>query len=194
MSDDQPKVSIQGILNRIESVWERLFFMTRWLLVPAYVVLIASLGILVAKAFMAFWRVCREFLHQTETETIVSVLHIVDIVLVLNLVLMVIFVGYINFISTLDEQGEGQEKKKDKPGWMDDLDYSGLKVQLLGSILAISSVKLLTYSIELDRDTLVSREKFIWLIAIQVTMVLSVVCLAITNRIKPEVKRADSKS
>ena len=186
MNERKSQFDLKSVLDKVEEKWESAFFATRWVLVPAYIVLILSLLILVVKAAQAFWSIWLVFLTLSETETIVRVLHIVDIVLVLNLVLMVIFVGYINFVSTIDGKKNEAWETKDKPSWMDDLDYAGLKVKLLGSILAISSVKLLTYSIELDRSTAINEQKFIWLIAIQITMVVSVVCLAITNRIKSD--------
>ena len=51
---------------------------------------------------------------------------------VMNLVLMVLFVGYVNFVSVIRP-----EKEEDWPKWMGYLDYSGLKIQLLGSIIAV---------------------------------------------------------
>lgn len=167
-------------LNKLEDLWEHFFYSVRWALVPAYMILILCLIVLIAKTAQSFWKTVLNFINLTETETIVRILSIVDIVLVINLLLMIIFVGYTNFVSKIDDQ----RKLRDKPGWMETLGYSGLKVQLLGSILAISSVKLLSYSIELDQSGSIDEKKFIWLIAIQMTFVVSVVCLAITNRLK----------
>ncbi len=176
----QARVIENKVLNRLEDLWEHFFYSVRWALVPAYMILILCLVVLIAKTAQSFWRMLVHFVDLTETETIVRVLSIVDIVLVVNLLLMIIFVGYTNFVSKIDDQ----RKLRDKPGWMETLGYSGLKVQLLGSILAISSVKLLSYSIELDQSGEINERKFIWLIAIQLTFVVSVVCLAITNRLK----------
>lgn len=128
----------RAFLSGIEHIWESMFFRTRWVLIAAYAILIACLFLLVVKTAQSFWKVATEFLAYSETETIVKVLSIVDIVLVINLLLMIIFVGYTNFVSRIEDSNK---RLRDKPGWMETLGYSGLKVQLLGSILAISSVK-----------------------------------------------------
>ena len=44
------------------------------------------------------------------------------------LILIVIFAGYENFISRIDAAHES----KDKPHWMGTIDFSGLKIKLIG--------------------------------------------------------------
>ena len=51
---------------------------------------------------------------------------------------MVLLVGYVTFVSHID-----LDHKDDKLKWIDTLDYTGLKVQVIGSIIAVSAIKLL---------------------------------------------------
>ena len=69
---------------------------------------------------------------------ILTVLSLIDLSLALNLVLIVIFSGYENFVSKIDT-GDSE----DRPQWMGTLDFSGMKMKLIGSIVAISAISLL---------------------------------------------------
>jgi len=113
---------------------------------------------------------------------VVRVLGVVDIVLVMNLVLMVIFVGYVNFVSKIHFH-----KSEDKPEWLDKLSYSGLKVQLMGSILAISSVKLLRSYFALGTAGSMAPKDLVWLVGIYTTFVFALICVAITNKLHGDV-------
>ena len=55
-----------------------------------------------------------------------------------NLTLMMIYVGYENFVSKLHADGH-----EDRPHWITHVDFSGLKLKLLGSVVAISAIHLL---------------------------------------------------
>ena len=52
-----------------------------------------------------------------------------------HLLLIVIFSGYENFVSKMDV-GEHE----DKPAWMGKVDFGGLKLKLVASIVAISAI------------------------------------------------------
>ena len=122
----------------MEQSLEAGLFWTRWLLAPAYFVLTACLAVLAWKVFEEFWQLIIGLQRFNETQAILQVLTIVDLVLVLNLVLMIAFVGYENFVSKVHPTDA-----EDWPAWARLLDYAGLKVQLLGSIIAITSIKML---------------------------------------------------
>ncbi len=72
-------------------------------------------------------------------EWIMNVLELLDLTLVANLVLIVAFSGYENFISKIDIA----EDHIDRPSWMGRLDFSGLKLKIIGSVVAISLIELL---------------------------------------------------
>jgi len=156
--------------RRAEHALELLMFQSRWLLAPLYVGLVAALG-------MIGWRFAQELMHALphlingdEGDIILVVLGLVDLTMVGNLVLMVIFSGYENFVSKIDVNGHA-----DRPDWMGKLDFSGLKVKLIASIVAISSIQVLKTFMHVkdmsDRDLM-------WLVAIHITFVLSGVLLA----------------
>jgi uncharacterized protein (TIGR00645 family) len=100
-------------------------------------------------------------------------------VLVMNLVLMILFVGYVNFVSIIKF-----EKIEDKPVWLGYLDYSGLKIQLIGSIIAISGIMLLRVFVDMIDANKLDTRKIILLISLHMTFVVSALVLAVVNKLK----------
>jgi hypothetical protein len=90
--------------------------------------------------------------------------------------LMVIFAGYENFVSRIDVATES----KDRPHWMGTIDFSGLKIKLIGSLVAISVIELLKDFIELSGDAEVG-EGTVWRVLIHLTFVLSGVLFALMD-------------
>ena len=125
-----------------EGLLERAMFSSRWALAPVYVALCLTLLVITYKVIALFIYEITHLNDLTLNELLVFVLHIVDLALVGNLVLMVIFAGYENFVSKIDIAN----KSEDKPEWMGKLDFSGLKLKLIASIVAISSIGLLDCS------------------------------------------------
>ena len=60
---------------------------------------------------------------------ILMALSLIDLSLAGNLILIVIFSGYENFVSKLDTNGI-----EDRPAWMGTVDFSGLKLRLVGRL------------------------------------------------------------
>ena len=98
-----------------------------------------------------------------------------------NLVLMILFAGYENFVSKIGA-AEGSE---DKPSWMGKVDFSGLKLKLIGSIVAISGINLLEAFMSLKDHT--DREVK-WQIIIHIVFVSSGVLLALMDYIASKTK------
>jgi len=167
----------KDLLSLFEETCESAIFRTRWALVPGYVVLIASLGLLVYKTVVSAIALFANLSALDENATVINVLGIVDLVLVMNLVLMVVFVGYVNFVSKIHFQSE------DKPSWLQKLDYSGLKVQMMGSILAIASVKMLRAYFSLGSQDALSSSSLLWLVIIYGVFIVALVCVAITDNL-----------
>jgi uncharacterized protein (TIGR00645 family) len=71
------------------------------------------------------------------------VLNLIDLTLVGNLVLMMIFAGWENFVGRISGDGEP------RPDWMAGLDFSALKLKLIASIAAITSIHMLETSLDL---------------------------------------------
>jgi uncharacterized protein (TIGR00645 family) len=71
-------------------------------------------------------------------QAILLALSLIDLSLTGNLLLIVIFSGYENFVSKI-HIGDHE----DRPSWMGTVDFSGLKMKLIASIIAISAIALL---------------------------------------------------
>ena len=78
------------------------------------------------------------------TRLIMLVLSLIDLSLVGNLVVVVVLSGYENFVSRLNLDGE------DRPVWLGKIDFAGLKLKLLGSIVAIASIDLLKIFLDIQ--------------------------------------------
>lgn len=63
-------------------------------------------------------------------DVIPGILTLIDLSLAGNLLLIVIFSGYGNFVSEIDHVGI-----KDRTGWTGNVDFGGLKLKLLASIV-----------------------------------------------------------
>src|SRR5713226_1779791 len=81
-----------------------IIFGARWLLTPAYLVLVIALFVLAYKSVEELIQLVRNLHLYDEIGAMTQVLVIVDLVLIMNLVLMIIFVGYMNFISVIHPQ------------------------------------------------------------------------------------------
>ncbi len=176
----------RSLIRSIETAFEAGIFWSRWILAPAYIVLVVCLMVLSYKAVEELFQLLINLRIFDEGRTILQVLTIVDLVLVLNLVLMILFVGYTKFVSKIDP-----ERTEDRPHWMDDLDYSGLKVQLVGSIIAIASITLLRSFIELNDVKDVETTKLTWMVILYCAFLIAVLIIAIVNKLKSSMADAE---
>ena len=117
------------------------------------------------------------FANESKT-FILDVLALLDIVLLANLILIVIFAGYENFVSKIDAAHESE----DHPHWMGTIDFSGLKLKLIGSLVAISVIELLKDFIGLGEGHKVDNS-LIWRVIIHLVFVVSGVMFAIMDAI-----------
>lgn len=170
----------------MDKIIERVLFLSRWLLVPLYLGLAASLLFLLAKFTMEFAHVAQGILDLSERQVMLSVLSLIDIALVANLLLMVVLSGYENFVSRIDLP-IGTER----PSWMGNLDFSGLKLKLLGSITAVAAIDLLGAFMNVTQFT---SEQMAWKVGIQLTFVVSGVLYALMDRIAAQSKEIELRS
>jgi len=127
-----------------EKALEYLVFSARWLLAPFYVGMIVALAVLLAKFVEELWHLVFPPESIDGAQVVLGVLSLVDLSLIANLLIIVIFSGYENFISKI-EVAEGHA---DRPSWMGRVDFGGLKMKVIGSLVAISSISLLKDFIE----------------------------------------------
>lgn len=129
----------QGIVGRVERLVETGLFGARWLLVPFYIGLAAAVLTLLYQFVLALYHLVDVTVHGSFSQVTVTVLELLDIVLLANLVLIVVIAGYESFVSKM----EVARSSRDRPDWMGKVDYSSLKMKLIGSIVAISAIGLL---------------------------------------------------
>lgn len=157
------------MLKSFEKFLERIMFASRWILAPFYFGLIISLFFLLVVFIKEIFHFVLNF-STDETELILFILTLIDLSFAGNLLIIVIFSGYENFVSKIDVNNH-----EDKPEWMGTVDFKGLKLKLVSSIVAISGIHLLKVFFDLDKYT---KEQIILFIAIHFTFVISGVILA----------------
>lgn len=160
----------------VERRFETLLFASRWLMAPMYLGLVVTLGMIV----VVFLRQLVYYAAQTMTmdvETaILAALTLIDLTLAANLVVIVLFAGYENFVSKFDIDDGG-----DRPEWMGTVDFTGLKMKLIASIVAISGIHLLKVFMEIGGTVEAARfgeTELFWFVVIHLTFVVSGLLLA----------------
>jgi uncharacterized protein (TIGR00645 family) len=155
----------------LERVVEWTIYTSRWLMAPVYLGLIAALGILIVTFFRELYLQVPQVLAMDETDIILLVLTLVDLSLAGNLVLIILFTGYESFVSKI----ESAHTDRDRPDWMGTLDFSGLKIKLIASIVAISGIHLLKIFMNLANYT---EPQLLWYTIIHITFIFSGVAVA----------------
>jgi uncharacterized protein (TIGR00645 family) len=176
------------VLAFLENLTERLIFSGRWLLAPMYVGLLLSLVGLLLHFVHDFLNLFSDIYNATPQEVALRVLALLDTTLLGNLVVLMIFSGYENFVSKINIASEAE----DRPSWMGKVDYSGLKVKLIGSLVAISVIELLKDFVEAHHAIDVTAVK--WRIAIHLTFVLSGLLFAVMDYISDKRVIMDTKT
>jgi len=164
----------------LERALEGGLFASRWLMAPIYVGLIAALGALIVVFFQELAHELPHLWSATDPMSaegaILLALALIDLSLAANLVLIVMFSGYENFVSKIDAGN-----LEDRPEWMGTVDFSGLKLKLIASIVAISGIALLRAFLELgevETFDATARDKLMWQVIVHLTFVVSGVLLA----------------
>ncbi len=161
--------------DMLERAFERYLFACRWLLAPFYAALTVALAVLLIKLLQELGHFAMHAWEAVESQTVLGVLTMVDLTFTASLLIIVIFSGYENFVSKLD-----LSEHKDWPEWMGTIDFTGLKLKLISSIVAISAIQLLKSFMDIksysDRD-------LAWLVGIHMIFVVSGILMALTDRI-----------
>lgn len=154
---------------------ERGLFASRWLLAAFYVglaiVLILLLAVFVQELVHGIPRALR-----SPAQGIVLALSLIDLTLAANLTLIVTLSGYENFVSRIDSA-----EAADRPPWMGVIDFRAMKMKLIASIVAISSVALLRLFMEIAESgggQPIDERGMIWLVALHLVFVVSGVLFA----------------
>jgi uncharacterized protein (TIGR00645 family) len=161
----------------LEDLLERSIFKSRWILAPFYVGLIVALVMLLVAFGHELFGALPHLLQYNVEQIILSVLTLIDLSLAANLVLIVVFSGYENFVSKIDTHGS-----EDRPSWMGTLDFSGMKMKLISSIVAISAISLLrAFMSVIEPDVALNERRLIWLVVLHLTFLMSGVMFALMD-------------
>lgn len=163
----------------LESKFEQGLFASRWLMAPMYLGLVVSLGMMAVIFVKELVYYVPKTFEMTADQGILALLTLIDLTLAANLLLIVLFSGYENFVSKLDIDHGG-----DRPDWMGKVDFSGLKMKLIASIVAISGIHLLKVFMSLGKPNpaySVDMETLKWMVVIHLTFVISGVLLALMD-------------
>ena len=168
----------------IEEVVEKVLFGGRWLLAPLYVGLLLSLVPLIYRFFIEFVHLIEGTATLEMQEITLKILELLDVVLLGNLIIIVIFAGYENFVSKINVAANSV----DRPHWMGRVDYSGLKIKLIGSLVAISVIELLK---DFMMEGAYDDKTQMWRIIIHITFVISGVLFALMDFIADKREAVD---
>ncbi|WP_044562851.1 TIGR00645 family protein [Azospirillum sp. B4] len=152
---------------------ESVLFASRWLLAPLYLGLVVALVLPLAGFVHELYELISHLASATSHEIILGLLSLIDLSLIANLVLMVIFAGYENFVSKISVASHA-----DRLEWMGEVDFGGLKLRLIASIVAISGIQLLRAFMSVGN---VSDRDLMWSTVIHVVFVASGVLLALMD-------------
>ena len=155
--------------GRVRRGFEHVLFNSRWLMAPFYVGLVVALAVLFLKFVKMLWEFILHAPGAKSSETILDALSLIDVTLVGNLLLIVVFSGYENFVSKI----AAARKSEDRPNWMGHVDFSGLKMKLIGSIVAISAIGLLADFTGLTKADHLTTTELMWRVILHLTFVVS---------------------
>ncbi|MCM8558335.1 TIGR00645 family protein [Sphingomicrobium sediminis] len=165
-------------LTKVEQTTETLLFQSRWLAAPIYLGLVFGLILLLVAFFNKLAAVIPELLTLKPDAAILHVLTFIDLALIANLLLIVIFSGYESFVSKFDVKDH-----PDRPDWISQVGFSGLKLKLFASLVAISGIELLK-AFMAARATGEVLPSLPWLIGIHAVFLLSVLVTALASKLR----------
>jgi uncharacterized protein (TIGR00645 family) len=163
-------------MNQIARWIKLVVFSSRWLVVPFLLGLMVGLAALIFKFVLKLVEFVLHIQAADSTGIITGLLGLVDLTLTANLVVMVICSSYENFVAPIDYA--------EHPGWplgLVRIGFAGLKQKLLGSIVAIAAVNVLEWFADIDRQA--DSLKLAWVVAILLTFAVTMVFLAIADRL-----------
>jgi len=161
---------------KIEDLIERIIFASRWVLAIFYLGLVGCLVILAIRFAEHFGIFALAALHSNETSFLLEILKLVDMTLLGNLLLVIIFSGYENFVSIIGVAHDSP----DRPKWMGGIDFAGLKLKLISSLVALSGINLLGAFLEIKNA---NKQDLAWMIGLHLVFVITGLLFALAERV-----------
>jgi uncharacterized protein (TIGR00645 family) len=131
--------------------------------------------ILLIKAGQHSLHLLHDAFGSEESTVVLDTLGLIDLTLTSSLVVLVILSGFENFVAKVEPDGDSS-----RPTWLTQIDFGGLKLKLMSSIVAISAIQTLRVFMDLNRT---SDRDLAWNVGIHLSFVLSAVLLALSDRI-----------
>jgi uncharacterized protein (TIGR00645 family) len=166
---------IEDFEERVRRNLGRVMFIARWIMAPIYLGLLGVLLLVVIKFVQELVRAVPGYLALPANEAIFLALTLIDLSLVANLVVIVIFAGWENFVGRLLDAQSGE-----RPVWLGTLDFSTVKLRLIGSIAVIAAIQILETFVHMEA---VQSRAAIWQLAIMLGIGVLGVLLALTDRL-----------
>lgn len=174
-----------SMLKNLEPYLEKTIFNSRWILAPFYLGLILGIVLLFIKFIQKTIMMFNTVFSASVSDVIVNILVLVDLSLVASLLLIIIFSGYEIFVSKIDTGDH-----VDRPSWMGKVDFSGLKLKVIGAIVAISAIDLLKSFMDIPNELSEGEaDKLMWKVIIHMTFVLSGLLFAIMDKVVGDTKK-----
>ena len=152
-----------------------MIYTARWIMAPIYLGLLLSLLLLAEKTIQKLIEAVPGLLTASTSDTILTVLTLVDLSLVGNLVVIVLVSGWENFVGTLVEgRQEGQLD------WVGGLDFSAVKLKLIASVAAIAAIQMLETFVHIDQTP---KQDAMWQLAILLGIGVTGVLLALMDKL-----------
>ncbi|PKG36806.1 MULTISPECIES: TIGR00645 family protein [Psychrobacter] len=173
------------MLKNLEPYLEKTIFNSRWILAPFYLGLILGIVLLFIKFIQKTIMMFNTVFSASVSDVIVNILVLVDLSLVASLLLIIIFSGYEIFVSKIDTGDH-----VDRPSWMGKVDFSGLKLKVIGAIVAISAIDLLKSFMDIPNELSNGEaDKLMWKVIIHMTFVVSGLLFAIMDKVVGDTKK-----
>jgi uncharacterized protein (TIGR00645 family) len=164
-------------MNKLTRNVARIIFLGRWLQAPMYLGLLVVLGAYVYRFLVELVHIMGNIRDIQDTQIMLGVLNLIDVVMIANLLIMVVMGGYETFVSKLHLQDN-----PDQPEWLSEVDAGVMKIKLALALIGISSIHLLRVFIE-PGTPLVFNYSVMWQVIIHLTLIVSAMAIAMTNRI-----------
>ena len=161
-------------MNKFKINMGQIIFSSRWLQLPLYLGLICVLAAYVYRFIIELIHLILNINGFSDTQVMLGALDLIDVVMIANLLIMVVMGGYETFVSNLNLAGH-----PDQPEWLDHLDAGAMKIKLSLSLIGISSIHLLRTFIDPENYT---NNSITWQVAIHLTLLVSALTIAYTNR------------
>jgi uncharacterized protein (TIGR00645 family) len=111
----------------------------------------------------------------SSNEAIFLVLNLLDLSLVANLIVIVMFAGWEHFVGRLKAA-----QSDDRPDWLAVMDFSAVKLKVIGSIVSVGAILILETFVHID---VVKSQAAAWQLAILIGIGVVGVLLALTDRL-----------